>query len=267
MLYAIRDKTSLQTVGPVQTPFSPGRASDTQPRLCVSMKLPRIIFVAGLVLASSLAARAEISAQGLLESYYLDPQPGEIPHMFKELSRRGYFEQPGHVAIAIGFFSTVFAQHPERVDEWLLGLNGLPPSHNRLVASALWQAGNPLGTQMMRTLSRSAPNQADVEQLISRPVTSVLDTVVLSPSSMNLQWGAFLASGDERHIIAILDAIGTDRPGLDTAARYALAQEAAAHPRVFEICRAQLDKQPNEVRAVLRAALNEAASDTGRPGI
>ena len=79
---------------------------------------------------------------------------------------------------------------------------------------------------------------------------------VLSPSSMNLHWGAFLASGKDRHIVSILEAMGSDRPGLHVAARTALAQNAATHPRVLQICQAELAKQPEEVRSELRAALN-----------
>jgi hypothetical protein len=80
---------------------------------------------------------------------------------------------------------------------------------------------------------------------------------------MNLQWGAFLASGNERHVVAILDAMGADRPGLDIAARQSLAVNAVAHPRVMEICRVQLDRQPESVRAEIRAALKAAGSKPG----
>jgi hypothetical protein len=75
---------------------------------------------------------------------------------------------------------------------------------------------------------------------------------------MNLQWGAFLANGDERHIIRVLDAIGSGERALDHAARMSLARSAANHPRVLEICQAQLTRQPAEVQSVLRAALRDA---------
>ncbi|HWA10328.1 MAG TPA: hypothetical protein VG838_12820 [Opitutaceae bacterium] len=231
------------------------------------MKTLSFALVAGLALASPFAARAEISAQASLETYYTNPQPAELPRLVQALSREGYFEKPGHTAVAIGFLATLFARNPERVDAWLLGFNGLPLAHHRLIAAALWQAGNPLGADMLRHLGEFTPVRNEVARLADTPSIDVANTPVLSPSSMNLQWGAFLATGDERYIVNILDALGTDRPGLDSAARYALAQDAAAHPRVFEICRAQLDKQPAEAKDVLRAALNEAAARTGRPAI
>jgi hypothetical protein len=224
------------------------------------MKTLKFTVVAGLALASSLAARAEISAQTWLECYYLNPQPAELAWQVHRLSDSGYFEQPGHVATAIGFLSTVFARNPERVDDWLRQLNKLPPAHQRLIAAALWQAGQPLGSELLHQLDQNSSVRARIDWLADAGSVPIADTPVLSPSSMNLHWGAFLASGDERYILSILDAIGTNRPGLDTAARTALAKNAAAHPRVQEICEAQLSRQPEEVRSVLRAALSDAAS-------
>jgi hypothetical protein len=231
------------------------------------MKTLKLIIVASLTLATSLAARDEITPQAWLETYYLHQSPAQLGRAVVGLSRSGYFERPGHTAIAIGFLSTVFAKNPEKVDRWLLEFNGLPLSHHRLIASALWQAGHPMGGELLRNLGQYSSVRAEIMTLANQRAAAIADTPVLSPSSMNLQWGAFLASGNEQHITNILDGIGTDRPALTSAARYALAQNAAAHPRVMEICRAQLDKAPNEARSVLRAALNEASTATGQPRI
>ena len=244
-------------------PLVRAAVSNAKPSSCCLMKTLKLFIAATVVLASSLATRAEVPAQAWLESYYLNPQPDQLGRAVHSLSRQGYFEKPGHTAVAIGFLSTVFAQNPQRVDGWLVEFNGLPLHHHRLVASALWQAGHPMGAQLLRSLGEHSSLRAQIQQLAERPGTSVAETPVLSPSSMNLQWGAFLATGDERHVVAILDGIGADRPALSSAARYALAQNAATHSRVMDICRAQLSKQPNEVQSVLRAALNEASA--GRP--
>jgi hypothetical protein len=222
------------------------------------MKTLRVSVITLLVFGAA-RLHAGISAQAWLETYYLNPQPAELPQAIQQLSAEGYFDRPANVPIAIGFISTVFAQHPKQVDPWLTQLSGLPLKHQRLLAAALWQSGHPLGAELIPLLGQFARNRAQLDSLASTPSPLILDTPVLSPSSMNLQWGAFLASGDERYIINVLDAIGTDQPGLDAAARVALAQNAAAHPRVLEICRTQLDRQPEEIRSVLRAALNAGA--------
>lgn len=225
----------------------------------IGMKTLKSLFVTGLVLASSFAARADVSAQAWLETYYLNPQPEALVTRVRSLSREGFFEQPGHTALGIGFLATVFANNPARVEGWLADFRGLPARHQRLVAAALWQAGLPVGSDLLRKLSADSAVRTEVLQLANTPAQLVSDTPVRSSSSMNLQWGAFLATGDERHIVRVLDAIGTGERGIDTVARVALAQNAAAHPRVLEICRNQLDRQPEEVRSVLRAALQDAA--------
>ncbi len=224
------------------------------------MKTLRFLVVAALALAT-VTLHAGVSAQAWLETYYLNPQPAEVPRAIQRLSAEGYFDQPANVPIAIGFLSTIFAQNPKDVDGWLPQLNKLPLKHQRLLAASLWQAGHPLGAELIPLLGQFARNRKQLESLASMPSPQILDTPVLSTSSMNLQWGAFLADGDERHLLAIFDAIGLDRPGVDAAARAALAQHAVDHPRVLEICRAQLDRQPEEVRGVLRAALNAAGPD------
>lgn len=219
------------------------------------MKTLKLLLMAGLALAFHSSLRAEISARAWLETYYLDPQPDEVPRAIRRLSNEGYFDKPDQTAIAIGFLATVFARHPDRVEEWLVQLSGLPSRHNRLLAGALWQSGHPLGSDALRVLGRNSALREEIERVANLPAQPVLDTPVRSASSMNLQWGAFLASGDERHLLAIFEAIGQDEPGLTANARAALAENAAAHPRVLEICRAQLERQPAEVRSVLRAAL------------
>ncbi len=214
--------------------------------------------LAALALSVSASLRAEVSAQAWLETYYLNPQPAELPRAIERLSRDGYFARSENVAVAIGFIGAVFAQHPTRVEGWLQQLSRLPARDQRLFAAALWQSGHPIGNTHLRTLAADSPVRAEVERLATLPPQVIAETSVQSPSSMRLRWGAFLATGHDRHIVAILDGFGLNDPRLTSAARMALAQNAADHPRVLEICRAQLDRQPEDVRSELRAALHAA---------
>lgn len=221
--------------------------------------LQRILLAASLLAGSLVSLRAEISPQAWLETYYLNPQPAEVPQAIQKLSRSGYFDRDENTAVAIGFLSTLFAKHPERVDGWFQQLSNLPERHQRLLAAALWQAGNPAADLLLQRLAQNSPVRSQVESLINLPAQLVSDVPVRSPSSLKLQWGAFLASGDERHIVNILESFSLNQPALNTATRLALAHSAAAHPRVMEICRAQLANQPAEIQAEMRAALNTVA--------
>ncbi|MFZ9746083.1 MAG: hypothetical protein ACO3G4_05575 [Opitutaceae bacterium] len=223
------------------------------------MKTLVLPFLAGLALATS-ALRAEVSAQAWLESYYLNPQPAALAARVQALSREGFLERPGNVPLTIGFLATVFAQHPARVDAWLQELRSLPESHQRLLAAALWQAGDARGEDLLLRLRAPAAVRTEIRRLATTTADRIADTAVLSPASMNLQWGAFLASGDERHVTRIFDAIGRNEPALGTGAQLALARNAAAHPRVLAICLAQLERQPSEIQSALRAAFRDAGA-------
>jgi hypothetical protein len=63
----------------------------------------------------------------------------------------------------------------------------------------------------------------------------------------------------------VLAGLGSDQPGLATSARFSLAQNAVAHPRVLQIVEAQLDRQPNAIRTEIRAALQEASAPRAKP--
>src|SRR4051812_16069130 len=224
------------------------------------MKSLKLLFVTGVAFAGSLVVRAEISAQAWLETYYLNPQPDALVANVRALSREGFFEMPGNAAIGIGFLASVIANNPDRVDGWLTDFATLPANHQRLVIAALWQAGHPAGADLMRKAGIAESIRAEVLRLADTPAQLIADTPVRSPSSMNLQWGAFLATGEERYVVRILDALGSGERLLDSSARISVAQHAAAHPRVLEICQAQLDRQPEEVRGVLRAALADSVA-------
>jgi hypothetical protein len=213
----------------------------------------------GSLLLAAMACNAsteiELSARGWLETYYLVPQPDAVVTRVKALSLSGFFERPGNTALGIGFLATLFTQHPDRLEGWLNELGTLPVVHQRLLAAALWQAGHDAAPDVLRIMSADSPVRHEVLRLVDVPAQLIVDTPVRSISSLNLQWGAFLASGNERHILRIIEALGPDAPGLDAAALTTFAHIIAAHPRVQEICRTQLRLQPPANRTVLEALL------------
>jgi len=58
-----------------------------------------------------------------------------------------------------------------------------------------------------------------------------------------------------RNILAALGSRTNSQLSQDV--RWSLAQNAAQHPAVLNICRDELSRQPNEVRETLRAVIND----------
>ena len=229
------------------------------------MRLIRLLPCSGLVagllaFASGAHAATQPSAEAWLAHYYQQPAPDRVAPAIFELSRSGYFEQPGHVSLAIGFLASIFAQHPERVNEWMSVSRVLPVAHQRLLASALWYSGHPRGATELRALARSAAPEVrrELDAMLRSAAPSLAQADVRSEQSLNLQWGAFLATGEQAPVRHILAALGsTDNSQLSQNVRWSLAQNAAQHERVLAICRDELARQPNAVRETLRAVINE----------
>lgn len=225
----------------------------------------KIIFGMSLSLvlsfASPLAAAPTRDWSNWVAHYYENPQPEKVVTAVYALSRAGYFEEAGQPATAIGFLATVFAQNPEQVGQWAAAFRDLPAAHQRLVAAALWYSGVPAGQDYVRAQVRSADPavRAEVAQLVTSNAPTLASTAVLSESSLNLQWGAFVASGNPQHVVNVLTALGSGEAGLSAKARTALAAKAATHAKVYAICEAQLANQSGEVRAQLTAALSAAS--------
>jgi hypothetical protein len=218
------------------------------------------LFALLLAFTTSVRAVSPSSAETWLNNYYQHPAPERFESAVFELSRSGYFEKSGNVPLAIGFFATVFAQNPERANKWMSVSRVLPVAHQRILASALWYSGNEKGASHLRSLARSADPETKNEILTLVSQTPDLSqTEVQSVSSLNLQWGAFLASGDTTPVRNILAALGSqDSDQLSQNVRWSLAQNAVQHPRVLAICRDELTRQPNEIRETLRAVINDS---------
>lgn len=215
-----------------------------------------------LSVATSAFAKPNRDWAQWVEHYYEAPQPELVVPAVFALSQSGYFEAAGQPATAIGFLSSVFAQNPDKVAGWMRSFRDLPAAHQRLTVAALWYSGLPAGERALRASAHSTNDpelRADINRLVAQGARPVSETPVLSESSLNLQWGAFLASGEQQHIINTLAALGSGESGLGSAAWNSLAQNAASHQRVYEICQAQLDNQPTAVRDQLRTALANAS--------
>ncbi len=246
-----------------------GFAGDKKPitQTPLDMKTLKSLFAAGFVLAAfspvfgSVEALSSTRAEKWITHYYENPRPDDLLASVHQLSNAGFFEQAGNTAMAIGFFSEVFASNPQRVRQWLDLTADLPEAHRRILAAAAWQAGHPRGLALMREFSAGdeAASRMQVNDLLRRGPAPVGSTPVVSESSLRLQWGAFLATGRDQHVVAMLQALGTNERDLTLAVRYALAENAVSHRRVLDICRAQLDRQPESIRSEIRAALKDAA--------
>ncbi len=222
------------------------------------MNLKKLLICAGLIasLTGGVSAASSNHWDQWMNNYYKNPSTDRVVQSAFGIANANYLDRPGATATVIGFYSQIFAQNPDQVDAWFKRFESLPIEGRRAMASALWYSGDARGEAELRKVLVGSEAKAGIDRMMAYAPAPVADTPVLSESSMNLQWGAFLASGSAEHVNQILAAIG--RGDVGDAARVSLAFNAANHDRVLTIVRDELNRQPNEVRSVLRAVINDA---------
>lgn len=200
-----------------------------------------------------------------MDHYSQNPQPQELISAVLSLDQDGYFQSAAQRDSAIGFLSVVLRQNPNEVAFWLRTSNRvLSEQPRRILAAAAWFAGRPEAGPQLQKIA-FASERAEIDRLVADGRQADIAAIpVSSEPAMNLQFGAYLASGDQRYIGNIFAAFGSNEPGLTNAARYTLARNAVEYPRVLEACRSELARQPSAVRAQFEAALNAAIAQ--KPG-
>ncbi len=166
--------------------------------------------------------------------------------------------RPALVAPATAFLSEFFRAHPDRVEGWIAPVAGYDDMTRATFAWALWIAGR-------SDLARRVSPQSDV-RLEGEP-PRLTATHPTSPLEIDMQWGAFYASGAPVHVRNIIDALDPARPltgnrrADDTAlaaAAWTLAANSTSHEIVARVIEEEIATRPPEVKAVLEKIRAEA---------
>ncbi len=141
-------------------------------------------------------------------NYYRNPQPDQITRAIAAMGPSDFTEDRGHVFV--GFFATVFAANPDRLEEWQKAIDRLHRPERKLLKEAV-KLGHP-GAILAQRGHRIALN----------------DTY----------WGAFFASGDPAYLrrlaseMTLLDEYRAMDFMVGATAKWSLVRNAPAHPLV-----------------------------------
>ena len=116
------------------------------------------------------------------------------------------------------------------------------------------------GSSNEDTMPASEPSKQTAPKLIEIPINS--------PMVLDMLWGAFMASGDEKYIIRIISALPNvnidikedhSKFMIGGTARWLLTSNAIQHEIVFKICKEQVSRQPEEISNILCEILAKAS--------
>ncbi|MEO8207097.1 MAG: hypothetical protein ABI615_13025 [Chthoniobacterales bacterium] len=225
--------------------------------------------VVAFLFLACLCAKAEAPSAAWYTYYYMDPQPDKFTTEVRNMSQKGDLTKVDAQQPLIAFFSRVMAQNPDKISPWMKELENLPPNDKRVLYSAIWFSNTPQGKEFF--ITNKLPGY------LKKEPPDILKTQPDSPSSLDMLWGYFMATGDPKAIRGIVSALSLSKDEgalarfkntqktdedkkaayLDAAfqaARNSLTSNCLQHPKVMEICETLY--KSNELNKAESAELN-----------
>lgn len=200
--------------------------------------------------------------------YYLHPAPEKVPQAVQAMHKMGYLEKESAGAPITSFLALIFRSNPSAIETTLADFPGYSPSEQQVLLSALWIAD----TAQSKMALEKLPLGNDNADLKTSP-PKIEELPVESPDVLDMLWGAFMATGDEKYVLPIISVLpySTIKENIPQflvggSAKWSLTSNAVQHKRVFDICSSQLEKQPEDVKEILSEVIAEAANKRAETG-
>ncbi len=202
--------------------------------------------------------------------YYLHPSPEEAPLAIQSMHQIGYLKRENAGAPIASYFSLIFRSCPAAIEPSFKSFAEFLPEEQKLLLRSLWLAKTGEAKVQLGKLVKTqvAKGNHENEDLLKYEAPEIETISVDSPDVLDMLWGAFLATGDEKYVIRVISvlpysAIKGDiaRLLVGGAAKWSLESNAIQHKRVLDICSSQLEKQPGEVQAILSQVITEAKKE------
>ncbi len=178
-----------------------------------------------------------------LEFYYKEPTPEFFVGQVRNWDAAGILGEEDARGALIGFLSSVIRDNPEKTVEWHDALRNLSTDGQNTLRLSMWFA-NTGETKAVLNEYYGGDFDADKEP------PKVLEMQLTLPPALNLLWGTYYATGDDkviRRIMTAFDYAGKQQSYssipedetpfytvLPSAARWSLASNAKKHPKVAE---------------------------------
>jgi hypothetical protein len=226
--------------------------------------------------SAAVATEPPMSEKALNEwmtNYYLHPTPESTSLAIQSMQQLSYLKKESAGAPLASFLSLIFRSNPAAIETSLESFTNYSPEEQQILLRSLWLSNTKQAKIQLEKLITIQVNNgihANADLLKSDP-PEIDKLPINSPDILDMLWGAFMATGDEKYVIQVISVLPYSTIKGDVArlivgesARWSLTSNAIQHKRVLDICISQLDKQTKEVKAILSEVITEATKEKAR---
>lgn len=197
--------------------------------------------------------------------YYEHPQPELTCSAIQFMSAKGLISESSSPPIA-AFLARLVEQDPEKAQEWRVRLGSGGNSAATTIALALWMANNRSELEAMLTAKLDPQVHGTVTELLQNTPPNLLQDEIRDSAYLDMFWGSFFATGDEKYVLRVIDALrflaekkDVQKMLIGGAAQWSLVSNAAQHRKVMQICEDQQKTAPSKILAdVIKNARKQA---------
>jgi len=196
---------------------------------------------------------AEETGENWMTFYYKAPSPDAFSKEVLAMADRGLLKDENAQAPIIAFLSQVMSANPKRIPEWIDEASDLDEKQYNALLAAAWYSDTAEARDLFKKQERDA--------YLNEKAPDILVIDVNNPSTLDMLWGYFMATGDSAPVRRIVSALSLSKYSgaldrfktsektekdkkeayLDVtfqAAQWSLESNCKAHPRVLAHCEA-----------------------------
>jgi len=199
--------------------------------------------------------------------YYQHPRPDLMISALRAMSKEGWLKKENSKAPVAAFLARLLSANADRWDRWTKDLTGETEDEKSIFTVALWMGNDESCRKALAGLLRGGDPafKQEASQLLEKRPPNLLGDDIDSPQFLDALWGSFLATGDERYVQRLISTLPLlDRKDdimkmlIGGAAKWSLTSNAVQHPKVMEICEAELKVLPENQKPALMEVIESA---------
>lgn len=202
-----------------------------------------------------------------MNDYRSDPHPEKLPGLVRAMGNLGLFRDLDMAGVHVGFIAGVLGSNPDKTERLITEMFPMPPEDQVVLIKAIAFSGLANWKSVLERFVERMPARNGLIRKYLYGDGKVLNDMPLEGSSfvLDAHWGYYFASGNPdavRKVVSTLawakDKNDVEKLTIASMAKWTLATNASRDKDLLDILKAEVNRQPKDMRAELGEVIEAA---------